>query len=236
MIRFRGALLVAVIGLGGVLLPAEKSEAGLVDWLRCVLHPCRWPCSSCAPSCDVPSCPPVGQEGSYCNPCPQTCSVSYVRRCYMEPRTRMTTQTCLEPRPTYVRRRYWDPCCVGYKTYYETSTSYVRRSYCVPVTDYVQRSYLEPVTNCATPACPTACPVSAPASTEEGSFPSSPTASQNGQPVIGGRSLPASSPRGSARGASPSIAPSGRGAGRTIAPSAQRPAPLALNCDRPATY
>jgi hypothetical protein len=230
MIRFRGAILAAVIGVGGVVLPAEKSEAGLISWLGCVLNPCRWPCSSrCEPACEVPSCPPVVQEGSYCNSCPQPCSVSYVRRSYMEPRTRMTTQRVLEPRPTYVRRRYWDPCSVGYKTYYECSTSYVRRSYCVPVTDYVERSYLEPVTNCATPSCPTA-----PATTDE-VLPTSPV-TQNGQPVFSGRSVPSPSPRGSARFATPVIAPPGRGTNRVAPPSAQRLDPLALNSERLAAY
>lgn len=236
MNRFRGAMLIAVLGMGGVLLPAEKSEAGLLSWLRCVVNPCRWPCSSCAPSCEVPSCPPMVQEGSYCNPCPQPCTVSYVRRCYTEARTRMTTQTSLEPCQTYVRRRYWDPCSVCYKTYYETATSYVRRSYCVPVTEYVQRSYLEPVTNCATPSCPTDCPVGSPSATEEFAPSNSPGVSQKGQPVIGGRSLPASRPRGSARAVSPSIAPSGRGTNRATPPSAQRPVPLALGSEKPSTY
>jgi hypothetical protein len=234
MNRFRGTFLVAVIGVGSVVLPAETSEAGLISWLRCVINPCRWPCGSpCAPSCEVPACPPVVQEGSYYNPCPQPCSVSYVRRCYTEARTRMTTQTVLEPRPTYVRRRYWDPCSVCYKTYYEPATSYARRSYCVPVTEYVQRSYLEPVTNCATPSCPTDCPVSTPASTENGA----PAATrQMTQPVIGGRSFPVTNPRGSARSMLPPTGPSGRETNRSLPPSAQRLAPLALNSDRPPTY
>jgi hypothetical protein len=231
MNRFRGAILATVIGIGGVVVPAEKSEAGLISWLRCVINPCRWPCSSnsCAPACEVPSCPPVVQEGSYCNPCaqPQPCPVSYVRRSYMEPRTRMTTQSVLESRPTYVRRRYWDPCSVCYKTYYECTTSLVRRSYCVPVTEYVERSYLEPVTTCPTPSCPTACP--APASTED--VPPPPSVTQTGRPITGDRLLPGLRPRGANRST-----PSGRETNRVTVPSAQRSAPLALNSDRLAAY
>jgi hypothetical protein len=169
MNKLRGTFLMALIGAGTVFVPAEKSEAGLIDWLRCLKHPCR----SCepAPACATPSCPPVVQEGSYCNPCSTPCAstscatpcpVTYVRRSYMEPRTQMTTQSVLESRPTYVRRRYWDPCTRCYKTFYESATSYVRRSYCVPVTNYVERSYLEPV-SCVTPSCPTgSCPISSP--------------------------------------------------------------------------
>lgn len=164
MNRLRRTFFVALIGACSVLLPAEKSEAGLVDWLRCVFCPWR-ACDPCAPVCDVPACPPVVQEGSYCNPCPTPCDpcpVSYVRRTYLEPRTVMARQTTLEPRPTYVRRRYWDPCSRCYKTYFETSTSYCKRTYCVPVTNYVQRSYLEPA-SCVTPSCPTdTCPVAPP--------------------------------------------------------------------------
>jgi hypothetical protein len=186
MNKLRGTLLAALIGSASAILPANKCEAGLIDWLRCVLHPCR----SCEPSCDVPSCPPVVQEGSYCNPCaqPAPCApapVSYVRRTYMEPRTRMESQSVVEPTPTYVRRRYWDPCSRCYKTYFESATSYVKRRYCVPVTDYVERSYLEPV-SCVTPACPSgSCPTglepmpaAAPAATLD----------RPGQQVVGGTS------------------------------------------------
>jgi hypothetical protein len=160
MNKWRGTIL-AVVMAGGVLGPAQESEAGLCDWLRCLRG--RW-CSRWAPSCPEPvvGCPaPVVQEGAYCAPCapPVACSTSYVQRCYSEPRVSYVRQTALEARPTYVRRYYWDPCSVRYVCAYETATSYVRRSYYVPVTSYVTRSYLQPVTNCA-PVCPTpACPV-----------------------------------------------------------------------------
>jgi hypothetical protein len=159
MIKWRGTML-AIVMAGGVLGPAQESEAGLCDWLRCLRG--RW-CSRWAPSCPEPvmGCPaPVVQDCAPCPP-PVACSTSYVQRCYSEPRVSYVRQTVLEARPTYVRRYYWDPCSVRYVCAYETATSYVRRSYYVPVTSYVTRSYLQPVTTCA-PACPTpACPVPA---------------------------------------------------------------------------
>jgi hypothetical protein len=217
MNRIRATLLMALIGTGSVLLPAEKSEAGLIDWLRCVFHPCR-SCEPCAPTCDIPSCPPVVQEGSYCNPCSPCapaapCPVSYVRRSYMEARTLMTSQTILEPRPTYVRRHYWDPCSRCYKTYFETATSYVKRRYCVPVTDYVERSYLEPV-SCVTPSCPSdSCPVSVPGTPVEPMPLSSPAATldRTGQPIIGGADRTRLSPAPSVRYPTPANVPGRRG-------------------------
>jgi hypothetical protein len=190
MNRLRGTLLGAFIGTASVILPAEKSEAGLIDWLHCVLHPCR-SYEPCAPACAVPSCPPVVLEGSYCNPCAQPapcapCPVSYVRRTYMEAQTRMASQTMLEPQPTYVRRHYWDPCSRCYQTYCESATSYVKRRYCVPVTNYVQRSYLEPV-SCVTPSCPSgSCPVNSSGVPETPIPMNPPSASQDrvGQPSL----------------------------------------------------
>ncbi len=227
MTKLHSALVVAAIGVGSVLLPAQKSEAGLVDWVRCVLHPCRWPCSTCS-SCETPcsTCPaPVVQEGSYCNPC-QPCAVSYVRRTYCEPCTRITTQYALEACPTYVRRHYWDPCSVSYRTSCECSTSYVRRRYCVPVTDYVQRSYLEPVTNCVTPGCPTDCPTTISPTTIDGSTSYPPGASRTVQPLIGAP----------ARSVNPSSFPPGRGAVRPNSPSAQRTEPITVGSLTRAAY
>ena len=237
MNRIRGSLLAVLIATGGVLVPAEKSEAGLIDWLRCALNPCRWPCDACGNTiggCPDGSCaPPVVQEGNYCNPC-QTCTTCYVRRSYMEPRTCMVKKTALEACPTYVRRSYWDPCSVCYKTVLEPSTSYVRRSYYVPVTNYVERSYLEPVTTCTTPSCPTStCPTSCvtpPADSSPTSVPDQ--QGRRNQPVARG---PASPSVPSRSALTPSSTPNRSGV-RSTEPSAALPIPLAASFERSATF
>lgn len=226
MNRIRGALFSMAIAAGAVLLPAEKSEAGVIDWLRCVLHPCRRPCE---PDCA----PPVACEPS------QPCTASLVRRSYMEPRTRMTTQYALEAECRYVRRRYWDPCCVGYKTYYEPATSYVRRAYCVPVTDYVERSYYEPVTTCPTPSCPTgSCPTSPsgmPATSEGEPIGSTGFSStKRSQPVVRTQPIPSRSSSGGLF-ANPFKAPPGVVPARPTSKSSSRPVPLAISEGRVAS-
>jgi hypothetical protein len=159
MNRLRGTLVVAVLAAGNVLVPAQQGEAALFDCVRRLFHrrPVCDPCES-----PVVSCPePVVREGAYCNPC-QTCTTSYVCRSYMEPQVCNTTRCAIEAQPAVVRRSYWDPCSCCYRTYYESTTTYVRRCYSVPVTTYVQRSYLQPVTTCTTPTCPTStCPTPA---------------------------------------------------------------------------
>lgn len=245
MTHFRRALTVLVIGLGSVLLPARSSEAGIIDWMRCVVNPCRRTCSTCAAPCDTAgaNCPPMVQEGSYCNPCAPSnpcvpCAVTYVRRSYMEPRTRYTTQYGLEARPTYVRRRYWDPCTTCYKTYYEATTSYVRRSYCVPVTEYVERSYLQPVTNCVTPSCPTPCPPGSATEPMESTPTTNPVSESTGrlQPVAKGLPLPPMNARPANRSTWPSIFSPSRGNVRPVGPSAQRDIPLATNARELSSY
>ena len=228
MRSLRGFVFSAIVATGAVVLPAEKSEAGLIDWLRCVLNPCSWPCDSCGQSCATPSCPaPNVCEGSYCDPC-NRCTTAYVRRSYLEPRTRMTTQHVLEPTPTYVRRHYWDPCSLSYKASYEATTSYVRRAYCCPVTDYVERSYLEPVSSCTTPGGePSSCPTP---SDEPSSSPGS-TSRRLSQPVVRGPAQPTPNSAGTFF-SNPFAPPPTRGTGRPTTKSSSRPVPLAIAGDR----
>ncbi len=239
----RRALTILAIGMGSLFIPAQPSEAGIIDWMRCAVNPWRWPCSSCRTPCEMQGsdCPPFVQEGAYCNPCQtsntcEPCAVSYVRRSYVEPRTRYTTQYSLEARPTYVRRRYWDPCTACYKTYYETSTSYVRRRYCVPVTDYVERSYLEPVVNCVKPTCPTPCSPSTspePSSTVPSTTPESGSTTRL-HPVATGMSP---NTRSGIRPVFPSrFLPPAREPMRSIGPNALREIPLATSARETSSY
>jgi hypothetical protein len=99
----------------------------------------------CATPCPQP-CPQPEVRVSYVQRCYYQPVTEYVQKCYYEPVKQNYTSYYYEPVTEYKYSTYYDPCTGCPQKVCTPVTAYRIRSQCNSVTSYVQRSFMVPVT------------------------------------------------------------------------------------------
>jgi hypothetical protein len=135
------------LAIAGGLITASTSSAAWNNVFQVCCNDCAPRASYYAPPACPQACPQPEVRVSYVQRCYYQPVTEYVQKSYYEPVRQNYTSYYYEPVTEYKYSTYYDPCTGCPQKVCTPTTAYRLRSQCNSVTSYVQRSFTVPVTS-----------------------------------------------------------------------------------------